>query len=128
MEDKTLNYVTIPGETICGILEMDAWELENLDFDKNGLVVFDGDKGIAITTAFPAGGIPKNMFIRTEYDAPEGTLVDIKYSTDKETWLEVPPIIKDVTGNVYFKVILYASVQKSPTFRRLYVNLTTNES
>lgn len=128
MEDKTLNYVTVPGETICGILEMDAWELENLDFDKNGLVVFDGDKGVAITNAFPAGGIPKNMFVRTEYDAPDGTLVDIKYSTDKETWLEIPPIIKEVTGNVYFKVILYASVQKSPTFRRLYVNLTTNES
>lgn len=128
MTDLVPNYVTVPGETICGILEMDTWELNNLTFDKNGLVVFEGEKGEAITTPFPAGGIPKNMFARIEYDAPDGTLVDIKYSVDKETWLEVPNIIRNITGNVFFKIILYASVQKSPTFRRLYVNLTTNES
>lgn len=127
MEAKEPSFVTVPGETICGILEMDSWELNNVIFDKTGIVVFDGDRGEAITNGFFAGGIPKNMFVRTEFDAPDGTLVDIKYSTDLETWMEVPSIIKNVTGYVYFKIILYASVQKSPTFRRLYVNLSAIE-
>ena len=106
---------------------MDDWEFDNVIYAKDGVVVYDGDKGVITTSAFFTGGIPKNAFVRTEYDTPENTLVDIKYSTDKETWLEIPTVITNVTGNLYFKISLYASVQKSPTFRRLYLNLTAIE-
>ena len=124
MEETAPTYTAVQGETICGVLEMDTWELNNLTIARNGLEVLDGDSGYAVTTAFPLGGIPKNVFIRTEYDTPESTLVDVRYSMDKDEWLPIPEIIPAVTGNIYFKITLYASAQKSPTFRRLYVNLS----
>lgn len=121
--DQTPSYNFIQAETICGVLEMDTWEMDNVTMAKDGLVVSDGLKGSAVTQVFPVGGIPKDVFIRTEYDLPENTLIDVKYSQDKSTWLEVPEIIRDVTGSLYFKIILYATESKSPVFRRLYVNI-----
>lgn len=125
--DSTPSYNFIQGETVCGILEMDKWEMDNVVMAKDGLVVFDGDKGSVVSQSFPIGGIPKNIFARTEYDAPEGTLVDIKYSQDKTNWQPVPEILRDMTGVIYFKITMYALDRKSPTFRRLYVNLQYGE-
>lgn len=127
LEDTKPVFQAIPGEVVCGLNEMDDWEFDNVIYAKDGVVVYDGEKGVITTSAFFTGNIPKNAFVRTEYDTPENTLVDIKYSTDKETWLEIPKVITNVTGNLYFKISLYASVQKSPTFRRLYLNLTAIE-
>ena len=124
--DNAPKIQAIQAEVVNGILEMDTWELDNLIFAKDGLVVYDGVKGTAITHPFFLGNLPKNVFIRTEFDLPENTLIDIRYSLDKTTWLEVPDVIKQVSGNIYVKITLYASVQKSPTFRRLYINLTAN--
>lgn len=126
IDDGGFTYQAIQGETICGILEMDRWEWYNLTMGRDGLVVFDDYQGYAITHAFPLGGIPKNVFIRPEYESPDGTLVDVKYSQDKINWEPVPNLLYNLTGYIYFKITLYASEQKSPTFRRLYVNLTAN--
>lgn len=123
MQDKNVKHTTIQGETICGSLEMDTWELTNLVVAKDGLEVSDGDAGYAITTAFPVGGIPKNVFIRTDTDLPSGTLVDVQYSFDKLDWKPVPDTIENVSGDIYFKVRLYASTLATPVFRRLYVNI-----
>ena len=126
IDDGGFTYQAIQGETICGILEMNRWEWYNLTMGRDGLVVFDNYQGYAITHAFPLGGIPKNVFIRPEFDTPEGTLVDVKYSQDKVNWEPVPEILYNLTGYIYFKITLYASDQKSPTFLRLYVHLTAS--
>lgn len=121
--DAELSYTTVQAETVCATTEFTDWTLHDLSIGKDGLQVSNGDQGYAITQGFSIGGIPKNLFIRAEYDTPEDTLIDIKQSFDKVTWEDVPEIATSVTGTVYYKIILYASVRKSPTFRRLYVNI-----
>lgn len=132
----------IPANTLYGLTDFDDdnWEKVNLAYVADGVTVandaslpeIDRYRGYIISKKINVGNISKNIIPTFDAVIPYGGILYMEFSKDREHWMQIEnkTELKDITGNIYFKINLINNItvlNANPILKSLRITINKGE-